>query len=81
MGGESTEHRYNLTFSLNARNIINHENLNTFNGSMTSQLLLPADGHHGWVRRRSNCQQSKAHGSPASVHVLTSLVTSRLGSK
>lgn len=37
MGGESTEHRYNLTFSLNVRNILNHENLNTFNGAMTSQ--------------------------------------------
>ena len=35
-GGESTEHRYNITFSVNARNVLNHENLNTFNGSLTS---------------------------------------------
>ena len=35
-GGESTEHRYNLTISMMARNILNHENLNTPNGSLTS---------------------------------------------
>ncbi len=35
-GGESSEHRYNLTLSVNARNVLNHENLNTFNGSLTS---------------------------------------------
>lgn len=34
--GESTSHRYNLTVSVNARNVINHQNPNTFNGSLTS---------------------------------------------
>ncbi|MFL6414570.1 MAG: carboxypeptidase regulatory-like domain-containing protein [Bryobacteraceae bacterium] len=47
MGGESTEHRYNLTFSLNARNILNHENLNTFNGAMTSQYFYQPTGITG----------------------------------
>jgi hypothetical protein len=38
--GDSTEHRYNLTFSVNARNVLNHENLNTFNGSLTSPIFF-----------------------------------------
>lgn len=38
-GGESTEHRYNLTLSVNARNILNHENLNTPNGAITSPFF------------------------------------------
>jgi len=39
---ESTEHRYNVTLSANARNVINHQNLNTPNGSMTSPYFLEA---------------------------------------
>jgi hypothetical protein len=39
-GGESTEHRYNLTVSLNARNLINHANLSTPVGALTSQLYF-----------------------------------------
>lgn len=35
-----TEHRYNLTLSVSARNILNHENLNTPNGSLTSPYFL-----------------------------------------
>jgi len=31
-----TEHRYNLTLSVGARNILNHANLNTPNGALTS---------------------------------------------
>jgi hypothetical protein len=46
-GGESTEHRYNLTVSINARNILNHENLNTPNGSLTSPYFLEATGITG----------------------------------
>ncbi len=38
--GESTEHRYNLTASINARNVINHENLQTPNGAMTSPYFM-----------------------------------------
>jgi Carboxypeptidase regulatory-like domain len=39
-GGGDSEHRYNLTLSVNARNIINHQNLNTPNGSLTSPYFL-----------------------------------------
>jgi len=46
-GGESTEHRYNLTLSWNARNILNHENLNTFNGAITSPYFYQATGITG----------------------------------
>jgi hypothetical protein len=46
-GGESTEHRYNVTLSINARNIINHENLNTPNGSITSPFFLQSTGISG----------------------------------
>ena len=44
MGGESSEHRYNLTLSVNARNVLNHENLNTFNGSLTSNFFFRSTG-------------------------------------
>jgi hypothetical protein len=46
-GGESTEHRYNLTVSINARNILNHENLNTPNGAITSPYFLQSTGITG----------------------------------
>jgi uncharacterized membrane protein YgcG len=46
-GGESTEHRYNLTVSINARNILNHENLNTPNGALTSPYFLLSNGITG----------------------------------
>ncbi len=46
-GNESTSHRYNLTLSLNARNFINHENLNTPNGSLTSPYFYEATGITG----------------------------------
>jgi hypothetical protein len=36
-----------LTLSLNARNILNHENLNTFNGSLTSPYFYQATGITG----------------------------------
>jgi len=45
-GGDS-EHRYNLTFSANARNILNHENLNTPNGALTSPYFLESTGITG----------------------------------
>jgi hypothetical protein len=45
--GESTEHRFNLTASINARNVINHENLNTPNGAMTSPYFLESTGIAG----------------------------------
>ncbi len=46
-GGETTEHRYNLTLSVNARNILNHENLNTPNGALTSPYFLESTGITG----------------------------------
>ncbi|MBV8571894.1 MAG: hypothetical protein JO319_14845, partial [Acidobacteriaceae bacterium] len=44
---ETTEHRYNLTFSVNARNILNHENLNTPNGALTSPYFMESTGITG----------------------------------
>ena len=46
-GGDSTEHRFNLTASVNARNILNHENLNTPNGALTSPYFLQSTGIAG----------------------------------
>lgn len=43
----TTEHRYNLTLSVSARNILNHENLNTPNGSLTSPYFLESTGITG----------------------------------
>jgi hypothetical protein len=43
----TTEHRYNLTVSINARNILNHENLNTPNGALTSPYLFRSTGITG----------------------------------
>jgi len=43
----STEHRYNLTLSVSARNILNHQNLNTPNGSLTSPYFLESTGITG----------------------------------
>jgi hypothetical protein len=46
-GGETTQHRYNLTVSINARNILNHENVNSPTGVMTSPYFLEATGIQG----------------------------------
>jgi hypothetical protein len=46
-GGESTSHRYNLTLSISARNALNHENLNTPNGAVTSPFFLQSTGIAG----------------------------------
>jgi hypothetical protein len=43
----STEHRFNLTLSIMARNILNHENLNTPNGALTSLYFLQSTGISG----------------------------------
>jgi hypothetical protein len=42
-----TEHRYNLTLSVNVRNILNHENLNTPNGALTSPYRFESTGITG----------------------------------
>jgi hypothetical protein len=46
-GGETTEHRYNLTVSINARNLINHENLSAPVGVMTSPYFMQSTGISG----------------------------------
>lgn len=46
-GGEATEHRYNVTLSVMARNILNHENLNTPNGALTSPYFMESTGISG----------------------------------
>lgn len=43
----STEHRFNLTAAIMARNILNHENLNTPNGALTSPYFLQSTGITG----------------------------------
>jgi Carboxypeptidase regulatory-like domain len=47
MGDVLTEHRFNITLSANMRNILNHANLNTPNGSMTSPYFLQSLGITG----------------------------------
>ena len=46
-GGATTEHRYNLTISINARNILNHENVSAPIGVMTSPYFLESTGIQG----------------------------------
>jgi hypothetical protein len=45
--GESSEHRYNLTLSVNARNVINHENVSAPVGAMTSPYFQESTGIAG----------------------------------
>lgn len=45
--GEGSEHRYNLVLSVNVRNILNHENLNTPNGALTSPYFMESTGITG----------------------------------
>jgi hypothetical protein len=46
-GGDMTEHRYNLTVSVSARNIINHENLSAPVGVLTSPYFMQSTGITG----------------------------------
>ncbi len=46
-GSENSQHRYNLTLSVNARNILNHENLSTPVGAITSPYFLESTGISG----------------------------------
>jgi hypothetical protein len=57
--GEGTEHRYNLTASINARNAINHENLNTPNGSMTSPYFLESTNISGGFGAESTASNQR----------------------
>jgi len=42
MGGDSTEHPYNLTLSLNVENVLNHVNPGGYQGVITSPYFLQA---------------------------------------
>jgi hypothetical protein len=46
-GGDTTEHRYNLTVRISARDILNHENLSTPIGVMTSPYFAQSTGIAG----------------------------------
>jgi len=47
MFAESTAHRYNFTLPIIARNVLNHENLSTPIGVMTSPYFLESTGITG----------------------------------
>jgi hypothetical protein len=47
MFNESGSHRYNLTLSVMARNVLNHENLNAPIGVLTSPSFLESTGITG----------------------------------
>jgi hypothetical protein len=57
--GESTEHRYNLTLGINARNILNHENLNTPNGALTSPYFMQSTGITGGYGAESTASNQR----------------------
>jgi hypothetical protein len=46
-GGGMTEHRYNVTVSINARDVLNHENLSTPVGVITSPYFAQSTGIAG----------------------------------
>ncbi len=58
-GFDNTEHRYNLTLGINARNILNHENLNTPNGSITSPYFLQSTGITGGYGAESTASNQR----------------------
>jgi len=57
--GESPEHRYNLTISVSARNILNHENLNTPNGALISPFFLESTGITGGFGAESTASNQR----------------------
>ncbi|MBV8810715.1 MAG: TonB-dependent receptor [Acidobacteriaceae bacterium] len=58
-GGESTEHRYNLTLSVNARNILNHPNFNTPNGALTSPYFMESTNITGGYAAESTASNTR----------------------
>ena len=54
-----TEHRYNVTLSVNARNILNHENLNTPNGALTSPYRFESTGITGGYGAESTASNQR----------------------
>lgn len=59
MGGGLSEHRYNITLSVSARNILNHENLNTPNGAITSPYFLQSTGITGGYTAESTSSDQR----------------------
>ena len=55
----TTEHRYNLTLSVSARNILNHENLNTPNGAMISPYFTESTGITGGYGAESTASNQR----------------------
>ncbi len=58
-GFDNSEHRYNLTLGINARNILNHENLNTPNGALTSPYFLESTGITGGYGAESTASNQR----------------------
>ena len=65
----SSEHRFNLTLSVMARNVMNHANLNTPNGALTSLYFLQSTGITGGSAG-SDREQSAANRYPIAIFVL-----------
>ncbi len=58
-GFEGTEHRYNVMIGVNARNILNHANLNTPNGALTSPYFLESTGITGGFGAESTASNQR----------------------
>lgn len=58
-GGESTEHRYNVTVSVNARNILNHTNLKAPVGVITSPFFLESTGITGGFTAENTSSENR----------------------
>jgi hypothetical protein len=58
-GDLTTEHRYNLTFSVNARNIFNHVNLGTPVGSLISPRFDESTGISGGFGAESQSSENR----------------------
>ncbi|MGH9583347.1 MAG: hypothetical protein ACRD4O_10460, partial [Bryobacteraceae bacterium] len=54
-----TEHRYNLTLSINARNILNHTNLSTPIGVITSPKFLESNGITGGYSAENTSSENR----------------------
>ncbi|MGH9582561.1 MAG: hypothetical protein ACRD4O_06465, partial [Bryobacteraceae bacterium] len=54
-----SEHRYNLTVSVNARNILNHTNLSTPIGVITSPKFLESNGITGGYSAENTSSENR----------------------
>lgn len=58
-GGPSGEHRYNVTVSANARNILNHTNYNSPVGVLTSPAFLQSNGITGGYSAENTSSENR----------------------